>query len=732
MHCAFDRTRAAGTQLILRAAILTAGFSGLTAPHALHAQGTELAAPRALTPFASSQEFERYLDDLVKRRAKARATRDFLRCPVQTTTRYGAVDLRSRPAVVTGQVRRRDDDHPIESAALIVTSDALSRSTDSAGRFVLPLPRVTAKRVIELRTRAIGYAPRLDTITLAPGDSVDVDIVMCPDANRLSELVVTGTTADQAVNRANVQEAGVDEGGIVKLAGDYLIILRHGQIHTVAVGRNQLRPVASVNAFPPGLARDDSWYDELLVYRDRVIVVGYSYSRGGTEVGVFRLDPAGRIRHEATYNIRSNDYYSSRNYASRLVGSRLTLYAPQYIADGRDMRLPSIRRWQPGSGETGMTTISSTLTAYRPVEPLDPESAAFHSMVSCDLERRDLECETRLVIAPSSRVTYTSSTGAYLWASGGYADSLAFIYRFPFDVALPQAIRARGAPIDQFSFREDSARTLHVAIVSRSRGEGMWGSERARGSMALLRIPLDAFGDGTTAVAPDAYRPVGFVNAEPMQNRFVGEWLIFGEGNGWDAPRKAASEARAVSVRGGGVVTIPLSHGVDRIEAMGGDALVVGTDRRRLHFSRVALDGTPRLRQEFVMDSAAQGELRSHAFFYSASSASTGVFGLPIRPSGQPGWRHLLEGSASIQFIRNTGTAFEPAGSLNASVAVRKPRSDECVASCVDWYGNARPIFLGTRILALLGHELVEGVMGADGVTEVRRVFFTRPPRKGQ
>ena len=31
------------------------------------------------------------------------------------------------------------------------------------------------------------------------------------------------------------------------------------------------------------------------------------------------------------------------------------------------------------------------------------------------------------------------------------------------------------------------------------------------------------------------------------------------------------------------------------------------------------------------------------------------------------------------------------------------------VASCVDWYGNARPIFLGDRMFALLGYELVEG-----------------------
>ena len=32
-----------------------------------------------------------------------------------------------------------------------------------------------------------------------------------------------------------------------------------------------------------------------------------------------------------------------------------------------------------------------------------------------------------------------------------------------------------------------------------------------------------------------------------------------------------------------------------------------------------------------------------------------------------------------------------------------------CLASSVDWYGNARPLFLRGRIFALLGYEIVEG-----------------------
>jgi hypothetical protein len=48
--------------------------------------------------------------------------------------------------------------------------------------------------------------------------------------------------------------------------------------------------------------------------------------------------------------------------------------------------------------------------------------------------------------------------------------------------------------------------------------------------------------------------------------------------------------------------------------------------------------------------------------------------------------------------------------------------------SCVDWYGNARPLFLRGRIFALLGYELVEGREDDGRIRELRRVSFA--PRR--
>ena len=66
--------------------------------------------------------------------------------------------------------------------------------------------------------------------------------------------------------------------------------------------------------------------------------------------------------------------------------------------------------------------------------------------------------------------------------------------------------------------------------------------------------------------------------------------------------------------------------------------------------------------------------------------------------------------------------AFAPLGELAASDAGIV--DDDCKASCVDWYGNARPIFLRGRTFALMGYEIVEGDLGPTSIREIRRINF--------
>jgi len=165
---------------------------------------------------------------------------------------------------------------------------------------------------------------------------------------------------------------------------------------------------------------------------------------------------------------------------------------------------------------------------------------------------------------------------------------------------------------------------------------------------------------------------------------------------------------------------------VDRIEVLGTDAVVVGADARDLHFTGIRLaadrDGGPEIRQQYTLANASQGELRSHGFFYRAEGADSGTLGLPVRGAGRPGYEHLFDGSASVLFLANRGGAFQPLGQLEWRESAG--RRDWCKASCVDWYGNARPIFIANRVFALLGYEIVEGQVRGGRMREVRRVSY--------
>jgi uncharacterized secreted protein with C-terminal beta-propeller domain len=108
----------------------------------------------------------------------------------------------------------------------------------------------------------------------------------------------------------NVQHAGVDEGGIVKLHGNHLVVLRRGRLFTVAIGDGNLKPISAIDAFAPDIDPRSTWYDEMLISQDTIAVIGYSYERGGTEVGLFHIDGQGRLEYVSTYHLRSNDYYS--------------------------------------------------------------------------------------------------------------------------------------------------------------------------------------------------------------------------------------------------------------------------------------------------------------------------------------------------------------------------------------------------------------------------------------
>ena len=567
--------------------------------------------------------------------------------------------------------------------------------------------------------------------------SGDTVIITAPDGTVLNstETVLVVAAAESVTN---TQHAGVDEGGIVKVHGDHLIVLRRGRLFTIAISGGELKPISSVDAFGPGMNPNGSWYDEILISGNTVVVIGYSYDRGGTEVNLFNVSDEGQLSYRSTYHLRSGDYYSSRNYASRLIGSKLIFYTPQSIDpyDANPVQsFPAVRRWHEEATDDEFRRIVQANRVYRPQAEFNFEHGmTLHTVTVCDLANQGFNCQGTSVLGPSGRVFYVSPDSVYVWASAWeqHRKNSSLLFRLPLDGSSPSALRVFGSPVDQFSFLQSEDQHLNVLVRSESNGEGMWAAEVTEGDVALMRIPIMSFSDGSELVPAQRYRRLQKPEGYDFRNRFVGNYLIYGTGSSWGYPDNAVDSALfIVDWTSGNSHQLLLPHGVDRIEQMGSDAVIVGTDGKDLHFSSVRLNQSPEIVSRYKRQEASQGELRSHGFFYKPDGDISGTLGLPIARAGRPGYEHLFQNSAAILFLRNEALQFREVGELGSQP--EKAIDDQCRASCVDWYGNARPLFLRGRVFALLGYELVEGTLADGRIREIHRITYApgRPNLSG-
>ncbi|MDP3800616.1 beta-propeller domain-containing protein [Brevundimonas sp.] len=561
------------------------------------------------------------------------------------------------------------------------------------------------------------------------------------------EVASTDAAADAAGDSiTNVQEAGVDEGGIVKAAGDYLVVLRRGRLFTLSIA-DGLRAVDSIDVPPPGTPApksswDGAWYDEMLVVGDRVVVIGYSYETQGTEILRFRLSPDGALSFEDASRLRASDYYSAENYASRLIGDELVLYNVRYLWEVEDPMaiLPALTDETPGRARSTRVLAQPRDVFIDPdARPSDMDFNALHSVTRCDLTAPRLDCEATAILGPASRTFYVSPEAIYVWTTARAGNPApnhrpsATVYRMPLDGGRPQAVRASGAPLDQFSFREDRRRgRLDVVVQSDDGGDAMWDRDTREGTTALLSLPLDRFGDGSGAARPDDYRPLEGLPADSWQrqNRFVGDHLLYAV----DRPSPDGDEARragmlmAMRVDDGQARMFDLAAPVSRIEALGPDALIVVSGERAMTLTAVELDGArPELGARYAVPGAGESEGRSHGFFFrpDARGADAGLLGLPIQHYPAPGRPAQWAGSVDMLFLRRDPGSLVALGALSTAAG---SRDDFCRVSCVDWYGASRPIFLRGRVFALMGYELVEGREEGGRIREIGRLDFT--PRR--
>lgn len=695
---------------------------------------------------------------------------------VRTLTVVGALAV----ACLTAAVSAQDDVPAFEDRDLAaLASPVLSRfeSEQEFQRYLRDTARISRKRHPRRHYwRGSQDDAGLPELVVAQADVTPTECTdpeLCPEASEsdgANALVVTGSRVSTPTI-TNVQVSGVDEGDIVKQIGDYLLVLQDGRIF--AVHYPSMRLTDRIDAY----RRDEGgepigadWYDEMLVQGDQIIITAYSYEDDASEISVFRLDQAnGRIERRGVFLITSDDYYDVDNYATRIIGDQLVIHTP-YEADqiaAHDDR-PVVRRWLPD--ESRVTTLRQgramfdARDIYRPV--FGVEEPVIQTISVCplgEIAQRGLDCRSTAFVGNEGSEMLVTPDNIYLWLSGmsdndwqAYecapldgraAPSLiapAAVMRIPIMGGEPAVMSARGVQFDQFSFDEFEGRFRALVSWRRQYCEVLDYDDPkvAFEQVALIDEPRSAFGPEYREARDSRFTALPAPGVRRVENRFAGNWLVYGGRQNWSGRPYDLEEDEETDHPS--VIAVPLGnpaasvridqpHNVIRLERIGDDMLVSGyRNLGGLSLSYLDLDSTARMASTHRLDNRFESEGRSHAFNSTVDADGGGILGVPtvvrLRDAGRYWW---WSGISDLSYL-----TFDPAGRLadagllegKAEEDVKVAKDYDCEVSCIDWYGNARPFFLGGKVFGLLATDLVEAELVSGVVTERRRLDLTAPP----
>ncbi|MCA1748806.1 MAG: beta-propeller domain-containing protein [Sphingomonadales bacterium] len=593
------------------------------------------------------------------------------------------------------------------------------------------------------------------------------------------------------VSITNNQSAGVDEGDIVKQIGRFLLVLQDARIFAIDTGGEQgaLRLTDRIDVYRSRETAAD-WYDEMLVEGDRILVTAYDYRTEASEISIFRLDrETGTLSRDGVFLISSDDYYSVDNYATRIVGDRLVVYTP-YVLDQFDRRgsWPLVRRWMPddefAQARAEGRQLFDARSIYRPMQRTsDPW---IHSVSICPLGSieggGELRCRTTAFVGPAASEFFVSPDDVFVWLAPGYEDYrdyLGFtnfrdwrsyvdfmgardearqarceamprperesvypsvVYRIPVGGGEPGVAGVNGAPFDQFSI--DSREGELRALIDWTDGECL----EARGldaQLGFVRVRHSAFGNALDRRRDGRYTPLPSTGTPIIENRFADDYLAYGGREHWSSrpPGQEADDAEHAGPPVSRVVTVPvhrpenaaiieLDHDIVRTERVGDSMMFNGyRDESGLRMTLVELADAPRIAARAFLAGRFESESRSHAFNSLVGPNGGGMIGVPTvertNESDRYWWRS--ESSDVSYLTLAPDLRLSHAGELRISEEDPTDARYRCEESCVDWYGNSRPIFTMDRIFGLMGIELVEGRIEDGRMVEIQRLNLTGP-----
>lgn len=570
----------------------------------------------------------------------------------------------------------------------------------------------------------------------------------CGKKEPLQQIVMTASKAAASQSSiTNNQERSVDEGDIVKHYGRFLIVLQDGRLYSIDTGsqRGELRLVDRINLYESPDA--DVWYDEMLIHGNRLVVTGFNYGDGFTEISVLSIDPGGKLALTARFDIESDDYYSESNYASRLVRGRLVLYTPLYFHGSEPLQIPGVRRWLPETGYSDWTPLLDITDVYKPIQ--DTLFPVIHVVSLCSLAASGgMNCDSRGVVGPDNAELYVSARNAYLWVASDYLDWVtgrrwpseceasvdpdrheprqAAAFQMPIDNEDVRAVQTIGIPQDQFAFAEQDGQLL--ALLVREPADCYLNDSSP---MILAKIPLKDFSRTPGRLDGSSMFGLPPLSQQGHTNRFTRKYVAYAGTQGYWSSTDLREAAELVVVPIADPARARLlhpPHSIERLEVIGRNLVGFGVSGTSdLGVSTLELRSTqPRIASTRVLTDLRETEGRSHAFNSVVSEEGSGSFGLPTVYRSKFATRFELPSDVQF-FTMDPSLAITPLGELSG-VDYAELGEYECVVSCDDWYGNARPIFIDDRIFALTGAELIEGEIHDGVIVETARLRMTTEP----
>lgn len=576
------------------------------------------------------------------------------------------------------------------------------------------------------------------------------------------KVVITGSRiSNTPASITNNQVAGVDEGDIIKLAGDYLIVLRRGKLFSILLkngNHNTIKPTDKIAVTPPGW-NYDSWYDEMLVLDNIIIVLGYSYDLGASELLRYEINDRGKLTYKDGFLISSGDYFSLDNYASRLYKGKYITYIPNTLYDEDTYyltkRKPSFPRIAKITSSNKESLRWRELIDHQDIrKPLqNVVSPTLHTLLTCDPLSNNFSCNAKGIISSANSYYYVSKDNFYLWTQAfskellynhNFDDELDFsfqlednkniskhldaiVFKFSLENDDISAARVSGQPIDQFSFHERND-NLHMMLID---GRSASGKESA----SLYTIPIEYFDSRASYLAQSI--ELGLVNDE-VNNRFTDNHLIIGTGSTFKYSKNKSYELKPTfdvsiyDLDNQSYLKLNTSHSADRLEPVGKDVFISGlTQNGNLAVTIVdPINMTKLASKEFP--TILEQETRSHAFNSYVTEDETIVMGLTtvnkIDANKNYGpFRYYWDDnqSSDIFYIgMDSNNSLYEAGKLVSRFKFTG-NEDNCIVSCYDWYGNTRPFFIENRIFGLSGDELIEAKYSNGNIESLQQVNIT-------